>query len=69
MQILVCYQLAPHAPGERLRVLHGHWVPHAERDVPVKEGKADREHMAGAELQGLAPCYSPRLPELSGLQG
>lgn len=69
MQILVCYQLAPHAPGKPLRVLHVHWVPHAERDVPVKEGKADREHMAGAELRGLAPCYSPRLPELSGLQG
>lgn len=55
--------------GNRLRVLHVHWVPHAERDVPVKEGKADREHMAGAELRGLAPCYSPWLPELSGLQG
>lgn len=54
--------------GDRLHVLRMHWMPHAERDMFVKKGKMDRKHMARAERQGLAPCYSPGLAELLGLQ-
>lgn len=59
----------PHAPqGDWLYALHVLWMPRAERDVFAKERKIDRKHMAGAELKGLVPCYSPGLAEVFGLQ-
>lgn len=47
----LCVSTWPHIPqGDQLHVLHMHWMPHAEPDMFVKNGKTDRKHMVQAEL-------------------